>query len=113
MTADFADEVWRYILLPVYIAAYTFEGNTYQVMINGQSGTVAGQKPVAWWKIWLASAVMLIPAVIVALIGVGLAMVGDADQPYRLFLMAGFLLFMVGVFGSVALYRKAAALESV
>ncbi|MDY6866553.1 MAG: TFIIB-type zinc ribbon-containing protein, partial [Chloroflexota bacterium] len=34
MTADFADESWRYILLPVYLATYKYEGKAFQVMVN-------------------------------------------------------------------------------
>lgn len=45
MTADFADETWRYILVPVYVAAYRYQEKTYQVLVNGQTGAVAGQKP--------------------------------------------------------------------
>ena len=58
MMADFSDEAWRFILLPVYVAAYKFEDRVFQVMVNGQTGAVAGQKPVAWWKIWLAVAAL-------------------------------------------------------
>jgi hypothetical protein len=54
MTGDFGEESWRYILLPVYLTAYRFENKAYQVMANGQTAVVAGQKPVAWWKVWLA-----------------------------------------------------------
>ena len=61
MTADFENEAWRFILLPVYIAAYRFDGRVFQVMVNGQTGMVAGQKPVAWWKIWLVIAAPACP----------------------------------------------------
>lgn len=61
MTADLEDERWRYVLLPVYLAAYRFGDKTYQVMVNGQSGQVAGQKPVAWLRVWGALAALLLP----------------------------------------------------
>lgn len=76
MTADFANESWRYILLPVYIAAYKFESKVFQVMVNGQSGGVAGQKPVAWWKIWLAVAGLLVPGLCGTLAGLPLLLAG-------------------------------------
>jgi len=69
MSADFSDETWRYILLPIYLASYKHNEKTYQMMINGQTGTVAGQKPVAWWKIWLVAAALLTPGLIMLLIG--------------------------------------------
>ncbi|MBE9508749.1 MAG: hypothetical protein IMY86_11960, partial [Chloroflexi bacterium] len=69
MTADFADERWRYILLPVYLASYPFEDRTFQVMVNGQTGKVAGQKPVAWPKVWLVIAAILSPGACLGLLG--------------------------------------------
>jgi len=76
MTADFQDETWRYILLPVYLAAYQFEGKTYQVMINGQNGVVAGQKPVVWWKVWVVIAALFSPGFLCGLASLPLLLVG-------------------------------------
>ena len=61
MEMDFHDEVWRYVLVPVFINAYQFNAETYQVMINGQTGTVAGQRPVDWTKVWLAIVACMVP----------------------------------------------------
>lgn len=109
MTADFGDETWRYILLPVYVAAYKFEDKVYQVMVNGQTGVVAGQKPVAWWKIWLAIAALLIPGLFVGLLGLPALLLGGAGA--ILFLL-GFILLVIGGAISIALYRKAIASEA-
>jgi len=109
MLADFSDEVWRYILLPVYVAAYRFENETFQVMVNGQTGAVAGQKPVAWWKIWLAIAAMLAPGVIIALLGLPFLLLGGAGA---IFFVIGFALLIAGGVLSVGLYRRAVASEA-
>ncbi|MFN2303805.1 MAG: hypothetical protein ACK2TV_08750 [Anaerolineales bacterium] len=104
MSADFEDESWRYILLPVYLASYKYEDQIYQLMINGQTGSVAGQKPVAWWKIWLAIGAMLVPGVILGLIGLPLMLIGGAGViPIAL----GIILFIVGIILSILLYNKA------
>jgi hypothetical protein len=104
MKADFEDESWRYLLLPLYLASYRFEENTFQVMINGQTGVTAGQKPVAWWKIWLAIAAMLAPGFTLGLIGLPLLLVGGIGVvPLAL----GVILFVVGIVFAVILYRKA------
>jgi Zn finger protein HypA/HybF involved in hydrogenase expression len=42
MTADFADERWRYVLLPVYLASYHFDDRTFQVMVNGSRSPGCG-----------------------------------------------------------------------
>ncbi len=106
MTADFADESWRYILLPVYIAAYQFDSKPYQVMINGQTGVIAGQKPVAWWKIWWAVAAMLFPGLCLGLIGLPLLLAaGVGSVPLGI----GAILLIAGLIGSFILYQKAAS----
>jgi len=76
MSLDFGEESWRYILLPVHITAYSFEKRTYQVVINGQSGDISGQRPVDWKKVWLAVAGLLAPGLLVGLIGVATMIVG-------------------------------------
>jgi hypothetical protein len=109
MQVDFADESWRYILLPIYLAAYKFEGQTYQVMVNGQTGTIAGQKPVAWWKIWLAVTALLAPGTILGLIGVLLSFLAGAG----LILVAmGVILFVIGAIVSFIFVRQARESEA-
>lgn len=68
MQLDFSDESWRYVLLPVYVSVYTYEDETYQVMVNGQTGEVSGQRPVDWTKVWLAIAAMVTPGVLLGLV---------------------------------------------
>jgi hypothetical protein len=109
MTADFADEAWRYLLLPVYLTAYKFEGKVYQVMVNGQTGVVAGQKPVAWWKIWLAVAAMLAPGACLALIGLPLLLAGGFGLVP---LILGGVAFVAGLVGAFILYNRAVASEA-
>lgn len=108
MTANFEDEEWRYVLLPVYLAVYKHEDKVFQVMVNGQTGTVSGQKPVAWWKIWLAIAALLLPGLALGLIGVPLLLLGGAGV---VLISLGFILLIFGGVGSVFLYNKAADSE--
>jgi ribosomal protein L37AE/L43A len=109
MTADFADESWRYILLPVYLATYKYEGKAFQVMVNGQTGAVAGQKPVAWWKVWLAIAGLLLPGTAMGLIGLPLLLMSGAGIiPIGL----GIVLFIGGIILSMLLYNKARQSEA-
>lgn len=109
MSADFEDEEWRYILLPVYLASYQFEDEIYQLMINGQTGSVAGQKPVAWWKVWLAIGAMLTPGIILGMIGLPLMLIGGAGViPIGL----GIILFILGLILSILLYNKARGSEA-
>lgn len=44
---------FKHILLPLWVSAYQFRGKTYQFLINGQTGKIAGQKPVSVGKVLL------------------------------------------------------------
>jgi DNA-directed RNA polymerase subunit RPC12/RpoP len=105
MTADFGEEAWRFILLPVYLTAYRYEERVFQVLVNGQSGAIGGQKPVDWWKIWLVIALMLLPALVVGLIGL------ISPQGDSVLLLVAFVLLVLGIVGAVILHRSAAASE--
>ncbi len=69
MTLDFSDENWRYLLLPVFVAAYSYAGQIFQVLVNGQTGAIAGQRPVDWTRVGLAIAAALGPGLLLTLIG--------------------------------------------
>jgi len=108
MTADFCEETWRYILLPVYLHTYIFTQKNYQVMINGQTGTIAGQKPVDWNKIWLAIAAMFAPGILTALAGLLLLAFGIG----AIALVIAFILIVIAGVLSVILYQQARASEA-
>jgi hypothetical protein len=101
MNADFSDETWRFILLPVYIAAYRFGEKGYQVMVNGQSGKVAGQKPVAWRKVLAVILLALLPGLIAGLVGMLQGSSGGTA------LALGIFLFLAGIIADVIILRQA------
>ncbi len=111
MTADFGDERWRYILLPVYLASYPFGERTFQVMVNGQTGQVAGQKPVAWLRVWLAIAALLAPGACLGLAGLLLTPITGGVSAVGL--VIGFILLIAGLIGSIFIFQKARASEEV
>jgi predicted RNA-binding Zn-ribbon protein involved in translation (DUF1610 family) len=55
------DAKWRYVLLPVYVSAYKYRDKVYQMLVNGQKGTIGGQRPVSWPKVYLAAFAPLLP----------------------------------------------------
>lgn len=110
MNLNFEEESWRYTLLPVYIAAYTYNGQTYQVMVNGQTGQVAGQRPVAWWKVWLAVAGLLLPGLIVGLVGLVMILMGGIGIPIGIL---GLILLFVGVVFAVQLVQHAMEMDDI
>ena len=42
---------FKHLLLPVWLAVYRYNGKTFQILVNGRSGTVAGDRPYSIWKI--------------------------------------------------------------
>ena len=57
---DWSDETFKHILLPIWMAAYKYNGKSYRFLVNGQTGEVQGERPWSVWKI--ASLVILIAA---------------------------------------------------
>lgn len=42
---------FKHLLLPVWISAYRFRDQVYQVMVNARTGEVQGERPYSAWKI--------------------------------------------------------------
>ena len=45
---------FKHILLPVWMAAYKYNGQTYRFVVNGRTGRVQGERPYSKWKIAFA-----------------------------------------------------------
>ncbi len=53
MDTSFSDITYKYLLLPVWISSFTYQGKVYHFMVNGQTGRVGGRTPVSWIKVAL------------------------------------------------------------
>ena len=104
MSADFCDETWRYALLPVYLSTYRYLGRTFQVIVNGQNGNISGQKPVEWWKVWMAIAALLLPGLGLGGVGFILLFLGGIGV---IPLALGLILFIIGAIISVTIVKSA------
>lgn len=45
---------FKHILLPVWLSAYRYRNQQYQVMVNARTGEVQGDRPYSVWKITFA-----------------------------------------------------------
>lgn len=52
---NFTKVTFKHILLPIWIAAYRYNGKPYQFLVNGQTGEVVGKAPWSFWKIFFFS----------------------------------------------------------
>jgi uncharacterized membrane protein (GlpM family) len=91
MNLDFSDESWRYILLPLYLATYRYGDKVFQVLINGQTGTIAGQRPVDWRKVAQVLGLWFLPGLLLAIVAAVL-LANEIDLGGAVMLAAGFAL---------------------
>ena len=69
VSANYSGQTFKHILVPVWVLAYNYGSQTYQIIINGYTGTIAGKYPLSWIKITLT----VLAALAVILVIVGLA----------------------------------------
>jgi Zn finger protein HypA/HybF involved in hydrogenase expression len=64
VNADYSGQTFKHILVPVWVLAYVYGAQHYQVVINGYTGKIAGKHPLSWIKITLAVLAALVLIVI-------------------------------------------------
>jgi hypothetical protein len=66
--AQFSNQTFKHVLVPVWLVNYNYGSQVYQVVINGYTGQIAGKHPLSWIKITLAilGALLLILIVVLA-----------------------------------------------
>jgi ribosomal protein S27E len=52
--AEYHDRTFKHVLLPVWVLTYTYGSKSFQVLVNGHSGAIAGERPYSWAKIFFA-----------------------------------------------------------
>jgi hypothetical protein len=66
--SDFSGQTFKHILVPVWLLTYGYGARTFQVVINGFTGAIAGRYPKSWVKILLAVLAALAAISVFALI---------------------------------------------
>ena len=52
VNSTYSDQTFKLLLLPLWMASYTFNGKQFSFVVNGQTGKVHGKKPISAWKIF-------------------------------------------------------------
>ena len=65
VAADYSAQTFKHILVPVWLLTYNYGAKSFQVVINGYTGSIAGKHPLSWVKITLAVLAVLIVIAIV------------------------------------------------
>ena len=48
---EYSNITFKHLLLPIYAGAYQFSSKTFQIVVNGRTGEVQGERPYSWLKI--------------------------------------------------------------
>ncbi len=68
VSSVYQDRTFKHILVPVWLTTYTYGAKSYQVVVNGYTGKMAGEHPLSWVKITFAVlAAILIAAILILL----------------------------------------------
>lgn len=69
LRSDYLRETYKYLMLPVYTTSYRFQDQIYQVIINGETGKIAGTYPKSAVKILLFVAVIVVVIILLVYLG--------------------------------------------
>lgn len=54
MQRQYQGRSFKHVLVPVWLVSYTYGTKTFQIVANGYTGAIAGERPYSWVKISLA-----------------------------------------------------------
>jgi len=70
MSTQYFDTTFKHLLLPVYAGAYRFNGKVFQIVVNGRTGEIHGDRPYSVWKIaFLVAVILLVIFILVVIFG--------------------------------------------
>jgi ribosomal protein S27E len=68
LVTNFSGITFKHLLLPVYAGAYRFNQKVFQIVVNGRTGEILGDRPYSILKIALFIAAILLALLIVVLV---------------------------------------------
>lgn len=68
VTTNYSAVTFKHLLLPVYVGAYRFGDKVYQIVVNGRTGEVQGDRPYSFWKIFFLVLFIVAALLVVALV---------------------------------------------
>jgi hypothetical protein len=49
---QFQGRTFKHILVPVWVVSYTYGPSNYQIVVNGSTGAIAGDRPISYVKVF-------------------------------------------------------------
>jgi DNA-directed RNA polymerase subunit RPC12/RpoP len=68
LATHYSGITFKHLLLPVYAGAYRFNGKVFQIVVNGRTGEIQGERPYSWLKIALLVLAILFVILVVLLV---------------------------------------------
>ena len=65
---EYSRRTFKHVLVPVWLLSYNFGARSYQVLVNGYTGRMAGTYPLSVWKIVLLVLAALVVALTIAVV---------------------------------------------
>jgi hypothetical protein len=65
---EFSGETFKHILVPVWLLSYLYRSKSYQVVVNGSTGQMAGQYPKSAWKIFFVVLVVIVVGIMIVIL---------------------------------------------
>lgn len=65
MSTEYFKTTFKHLLLPVYAGAYRFNGRVFQIVVNGRTGEIHGDRPYSVWKILLLIGFLIVVVLVV------------------------------------------------
>ena len=70
IATQYSGITFKHLLLPVYAGAYRFNQKIFQIVVNGRTGEIQGDRPYSFWKIAiLVTSIVLIVLLLVLVLG--------------------------------------------
>ena len=65
VSPNYSDQTFKHILAPIWMLSYVYRGKSFQVVVNGVTGAIAGERPWSWIKI---SLLVLVAAILLLIL---------------------------------------------
>jgi hypothetical protein len=62
---QYSAQTFKHVLAPLWLLSYVYRGKPFQVVVNGYTGKIAGEHPLSWVKIFLATVAVIVVALVV------------------------------------------------
>lgn len=65
VNTDYSNITFKHLLLPVYAGAYRYNNKVFQIVVNGRTGEVQGERPYSWLKIGCLTIIIIVALLII------------------------------------------------